>query len=65
MKKLENIRYSKLKIQSYIVSNELTNRQKQIIFSLRTNTFKVKSNLCKLYLNVTDFEGYDTPFNIL
>ena len=51
MKKLENIRYSKLKIQSYIVSNELTNRQKQIIFSLRTNTFKVKLNLRKLYLN--------------
>ena len=51
MKKLENIRYSKLKMQSYIVSNELTNRQKQIIFRLRTNTFNVKLNLRKLHLD--------------
>ena len=51
MKKLKNIKYSKFKLQSYLQSNHLTNYQKQVIFSLRTNTFKVKTNLRRLHLN--------------
>ena len=52
MKKLKNIKYSKFKLQSYLQSNHLTNYQKQVIFSLRTNTFKVKTNLRRLHLNI-------------
>ena len=49
MKKLSKLTYTIHKKQEYIVSNEHTNKQKQIIFSLRTHTFKVKDNLKKLY----------------
>ena len=48
MKKLSKLTYTIHKKQEYIVSNEHTNKQKQIIFSLRTHTFKVKDNLKKL-----------------
>ena len=51
MKKLKNINYSKFKLQSYLQSNHLTDYQKQVIFSLRTYTFKVRMNLRRLHLN--------------
>ena len=51
MKKLSKLNYTKFQIQEYIMSKEITTKQKQIIFSIRTYTYKVKGNLPKQYQN--------------
>ena len=51
MKKLSKLNYTKFQIQDYIKSKVITTKQKQLIFSIRTNTYKVKGNLPKLYKN--------------
>ena len=51
MKKLSKLKYTKFQIQEYIMSKEITTKQKQIIFSIRTQTYKVKGNLPKQYQN--------------
>ena len=49
--KVQDILYTKLSPQPYIVSGELGDEHKQMLFALRSKMLRVKSNFSGLYKN--------------
>merc|ERR1712115_259752 len=43
-KKLKNLSYEKLEMQDYIKNKNMSNKEKQLLFSLRTKTYNVRNN---------------------
>ena len=52
MKKIQNLKYSKLYIQNYLKSENLNVRQRKFLAHLRGNMIKVKMNFSKMYENL-------------
>ena len=51
--KLDEVDYSELKIQPYLVSNSLNNEEKQLLYNMRSNCHSSKINFKKMYKNDT------------
>ena len=49
--KLDSIHYNKLELQGYLRSKALTNKEKKLLYLLRSRCFDAKSNFKKLYKN--------------
>ena len=43
-RKLKNLSYEKFEIQDYIKNKNISNKEKQLLFSLRTRSYNVKNN---------------------
>ena len=54
LSKGSQIKYSILKIQSYLTSNKLSNDDKLLLFKLRTEMTYVKANFSKMYDGYTN-----------
>ena len=49
--KVDSVHYDKLEIQKYLGSKELTNKEKKLLYLMRSRCFDAKSNFKKLFKN--------------
>ena len=47
-KKMKNLVYKELKIQAYLSHSSFTLKEKQLLFALRSYSYKAKTNLKKI-----------------
>lgn len=52
-KKLDNVEYKELKMQTYLGSKLLNNKEKKLLYLLRSRCYEVKSNFKKMHKNDT------------
>ena len=52
-KKLDQVEYKELKIQEYLKSRLLGNKEKKLLYTLRSRCYDVKYNFKKMHKNVT------------
>jgi len=48
-RKLKNLSYERFEIQDYIKNKNISNKEKQLLFSLRTKTYNVRNNFKKRF----------------
>ena len=49
--KLDKVTYTQLKLQAYLTSSLITQKQKELLYLMRANCYNVKCNFKKLYRN--------------